>query len=203
MRELVASVNVTLDGFMAGPDGSLDWHFKYWDGELCESLCRQLARADTILLGARTYEAFANYWPAKANDLLMAKEDIVMAELMNQHTKAVVSKSIHLTPWRNTILLKGKLKKQIDQLKAQPGRDIIVLGSGQLVSSLMKLNLVDRYELWVHPVVISTGKRLFPTLSHNLQMRLTNTQVFSSGIVRLSYGCEKAVERMPVVGLSA
>lgn len=187
MRRLIASVNITLDGFMAGPDGNLNWHFSYWTGQMCEMLSKTLTKADTILLGRNTYKALAAYWPQKANDLSMPREDIALSEMMNHYVKAVVSKTISEGSWQNTIFLDGPLKTEVQRLKKQPGDDIIILGSNQLISSLIGLDLIDKYEIWLHPVVIKEGKSLFPSLLNPLEFRLVELSPLSSGVVRIEY----------------
>jgi dihydrofolate reductase len=191
MRKLIASINITLDGFMAGPDGSLDWHFAYWDCQMCESLGQLLSEADTLLLGANTYVAFAGYWPSKTSDLCMARQDIILAEIMNNYKKVVISKTINGNAWHNTTVLKGKLQENIYQLKKQPGRDIVVLGSRSLLIALMKHKLIDQFELWVHPVKIENGRELFKPSSHNFSLCLVDSRPFNSGVVRMTYKCEQ------------
>jgi dihydrofolate reductase len=190
MRKIIASVNITLDGFMADKDGGLGWHFNYWDNQLGEALCRQLYEADTLLLGGNTYRAFAGYWPFIANNLNGAREDLIIAELLNNCTKVVVSETIAGDAWPDTIILKGKLADKIKLLKTQPGKDLIVLGSRQLLMALARLNLIDRYELWVHPVTIGKGKALF-NAANPPALQLLQTRQLDSGVVHLSYNCNQ------------
>ena len=150
-------MNVTLDGFMSGVNCELDWHFKSWTIEMAECLCEELSKADTILLGRITYNAMATYWPAKATDCSFPREDIAFADMMNTYNKIIFSRTLKKVKWNNSRLAKKNIAKEIFQLKQQPGRNIIVYGSGQLVSSLMQLNLVDEYQLWIHPVLLREG----------------------------------------------
>lgn len=187
MRKLIVSMNVTLDGFMSGPNCELDWHFQSWTTEMAEALCEQLDKADTILLGRITYTAMAKYWPSKAMDLTYPREDIAFAEMMNQYTKIVFSKTLVTTGWCNSRLVKDKLADEIVKLKRQHGKDMIIYGSGKLVSALMKLDLIDEYHVWVHPVVIGKGKPLFKNLQNRMHLELSKAKTFHSGVVLLSY----------------
>lgn len=182
-------MNVTLDGFMSGVNCELDWHLQSWTGEMAECLCEELSKADTILLGRITYNAMATYWPAKATDCSFPREDIAFADMMNSYNKIVFSKTLQKVRWNNSRLVKKNIAKEIFQLKQQPGKNIIVYGSGQLVSSLMQLNLIDEYQLWIHPVLLKEGNPLFSE-HHNLQqlhLQLAKTKTFNSGVTLLCY----------------
>ena len=154
-------MNVTLDGFMAGPNCELDWHFNYWDEEMARHAGEQLSKADTILLGRVTYNAMAKYWPSKMMDLLCPREDVAFAYMINGCQKVVFSKTLQHTTWNNSRLAKENIRKEIIKLKQQPGKDMIVYGSGSIVSALTRFGLIDEYILWLHPVVLGKGKMLF------------------------------------------
>jgi dihydrofolate reductase len=187
MRKVIASINVTLDSYMSGPNCELDWHFERWGPDLAQSFCEQLSNADTILLGRITYCAMAMYWPKKSQDLSFPREDIAFADMMNNYTKVVFTNTLKNSVWDNSKLLKGNLKKEMLNLKKQPGKDIIIYGSGKLISCLNELGLIDQYTLWVHPVILGRGKPLFRYLSENLDMKLVKTNTFHSGVVMLDY----------------
>lgn len=121
MRKLIVSMNVTLDGFMAGPDCELNWHFNYWNEEMAAYASVQLNEADTILLGRVTYTAMAKYWPLVNTDLLYAREDLAFADMMNRYRKVVFSNTLVTTEWNNAHLAKGNLKTAVEQLKKEPG----------------------------------------------------------------------------------
>lgn len=195
MRKLIVSMNITLDGYLSGPDGGLDWHFNCWTEELRDALCDQLAKADTILLGRVTYEAMAEYWPLKSVDPFCRNEDFAFANMMNSYAKIVVSNSIQQTLWNNTQILKGNLQQQITNIQKKPGRDIIVYGSSELIKGLMKANLPDEYHLWVHPVILGKGKSLFTGWQHHFKLNMINTKTFSSGVVLIQYSLLKANTR--------
>ena len=188
MRKLIVSMNVTLDGFMAGPNCELDWHFQSWTTEMADSLYQQLSKADTILLGRITYKAMARYWPQQAKDLSFPREDIAFADLMNNYTKLVFSKTLITPEWNNSRIIKDNPVHEITKLKKCSGKDMIIYGSGKIVECLTNSGLVDEYQLWVHPVLLGKGKPLFRNLPERLSMKLFKTKSFSSGVIILYYG---------------
>lgn len=203
MKKLVVSMNVSLDGFMAGPDCDLSWHFARWGIDMAEHLCEQLYNADTILLGRVTYNAMARYWPSVAASVSIAREDIAFAEMMNRHKKVVFSKTMSSADvaakgWYNSSLASHDFNMEIHQLKKSknsPAKDLIVYGSGRLVNSLIEGGLVDEYQLWIHPVVLGSGKRLFENRQSQRaknEMRLFKSRTFGSGVVVLYYDMAKA-----------
>lgn len=187
MRKVVVSMNVTLDGFMAGPDCELDWHFNYWNDEMAEAAAEQLSKADTILLGRITYRAMALYWPYQAVNLSFARQDIAYADMMNNYKKVVFSKTLTHLGWQNSRLVHGGLKKEIRRLKKEQGKNIIIFGSGSIVSALIKSDLIDEYQLWVHPVLLGNGKPLFKNSKNKTQLSLFHQEKFSSGVTVFFY----------------
>lgn len=189
MRKIVASINITLDGFMAGPNSELDWHFRHWTEEMSETTGRELSKADTILLGRITYEAMAAYWSSAVLDLSFPRGDLAIAEMMNNHTKVVFSRSLVRTGWKNARLAGRNMRLEIARLKnggSNSSKNILVYGSHTLVSSLIKLDLIDEYLLWVHPIILGKGKSLFGRPASR-QLRLVSSKVFVSGVVLLRY----------------
>ncbi|MEP7253488.1 MAG: dihydrofolate reductase family protein [Ginsengibacter sp.] len=198
MKKLVVSMNVTLDGFMAGPNCDLTWHFARWTIDMAEHLCEQLNNADTILLGRITYNVMARYWPYVAASVSIAREDIAFAEMMNSYKKVVFSKTMSHSEvvskgWGNSSLAVNDVAKEIRRLKNlknSPNKDLIVYGSCRLVNSLVEAGLVDEYQLWVHPVILGNGKPLFGNNGSSLlkdNLHLFKSRTFSSGVVVLYY----------------
>jgi dihydrofolate reductase len=187
MRRLIVSLNVSLDGFISGPDGELDWHINCWSGEMGEALCARLAKADTLLLGRVTYEAMARYWPAQLNSSSCREADYAFAEMMCRYEKIVFTNTLSSPTWSHTTFVDGDVKQTIDALKRQPGRDIMVYGSGQLVQSLMQTNSVDEYQLWLHPVLLGAGKRLFQSTQSSEPLNLICSETFPSGVMMVRY----------------
>jgi dihydrofolate reductase len=143
--------------------------------------------ADTILLGRVTYKAMAQYWPSSMADPFFPRDDMAIADMMNSYSKIVFSKTLKTTQWNNSRLARGNPDYEIAQLKQQQGKNIIIYGSNKLVSTLADFNLVDQYQVWIHPVVLGQGKALFRDLRAKLDMKLLGTKTFSSGVVMLNY----------------
>jgi dihydrofolate reductase len=187
MRKLVVSMNVTLNGYMAGPYGELDWHTPYWDSQLSRAVTQQLGTADTLLLGRATYSAIAPYWQAQQGNQFGAREDADYADMINRCEKVVFSRTLKNVSWRNSRLAGRNVIKEVSALKHSPGKDLLVYGSGKLVATLTKLHLVDEYRFWVYPVVLNKGHPLFKGLKERLSMRPAKISVFDSGVVLLCY----------------
>lgn len=160
MRKLIVSEFISLDGVVEDPGGAEGferggWNSPYWNDELAAYKRDELFSADGMLLGRVTYEGFAASWPDASHE---AGE---YADRMNSFPKYVVSSTLTDLTWNNSHLLDGDLEKQVRRLKKQPGQDLLVFGSGQLVRRLIQLNLVDQLRLQVHPVTVGRGQRLF------------------------------------------
>src|SRR6266566_6635618 len=181
MRKVIASPFITLDGFIAGPQGELDWDAGggEFDRDMLPLL---LKRADTIVLGRVTYQELAAYWP------FASTEDDINAELMNTVSKIVFSRTLEQVEWGkwgNARLVKDDPAEVIAHLKQQPGKDMVIFGSGRLVSQLAQAGLIDEYQLRVNPVVLGSGKRLFPDLTERVKLKLLDSRTSPSGVVVL------------------
>jgi len=182
MRKVIVSMNLTLDGFMAGPNWELDWHFNYWNDEMAEEAAQQLSRADTILLGRITYDAMAQYWPFQGISFNFARQDIAFADMMNNHRKIVFSKTLSKTIWHNSLIIKENLNDKVTQLKNQPGKDIIIFGSRSIITALVQSGLIDEYQLWVYPLLLGNGKLLFKNEKNKPRLKLIHKKDFFSGV---------------------
>jgi len=190
MRKVIVSMNITLDGFMSGPHCELDWHFTRWSADMGESLALELSKTSILLLGRITYQAMAKYWPLRIVDRTTARGDLPFALLVNDHKKLVYTNTLTELTWKNSQLLKGRVSEAIGALKkaGENGTgDIMVYGSGQLVRALIKLDMVDEYQLWVHPVLLGEGKTLFHQHKIQSDLQLTGSQLFESGVILLYY----------------
>jgi dihydrofolate reductase len=183
MRKVVVSEFVTLDGVIEDPS----WTFQFSSAEQEKFKFDELAAGDAFLLGRVTYEGFAAAWPH------MTEEAGEFADMMNGYPKYVVSTTLEEPlEWNNSTLIKGNVAEEITRLKQEPGKEILVFGSGDLVNTLMRHDLVDEYRLMVFPVVVGNGKRLFEDGRDTKVLRLVGTETLSSGVVVLSY--QPAVE---------
>ena len=181
MRKLFAFNMVTLDGFFEGPNQDISWH--HVDDEFNQFAIEQLGKVDTILFGRVTYELMASYWPT----LAATTDDPIVADLMNRVPKIVFSRTLQKAEWNNTRLIKDQIAEEIATLKQQPGKDIAVFGSANLLSSLIQMGLVDEHRIIVNPVVLGKGSPLFQGIAEQLELKLTSTRIFGSGNVLLAY----------------
>ena len=186
MSRLIVAEFLTLDGVMEAPgfeehrDGKNAWALRLQTPEMQDFFRDQLARVEAFLLGRTTYQIWAAFWPTAGGDADVAKQ-------MNDATKYVVSNSLKQADWANSTILSGNWAAQVAELKRQPGADILVEGSADLVHGLMEHDLIDEYQLLVFPVILGSGKHLFRDGIDLRPLRLVNTRVFPSGVVLLVY----------------
>ncbi|GGQ34801.1 dihydrofolate reductase family protein [Streptosporangium pseudovulgare] len=176
MRKIVAGFFLSLDGVMESPE---KWHFPYFNEEMGQAVAAQAAGADAMLLGRATYQEFAGYWPTAGDD--------PMAAQMNETPKYVVSSTLKTLEWQNSTLISGNVVEEITRLKQGPGRDISITGSATLVRSLLREGLLDELRLLVHPIVVGSGRRLFPEGGEQTPLKLVESQTFGTGVVHLVY----------------
>lgn len=187
MRRLIVSNLMSLDGFIAGPNGELDWFVRegFLKGTEFGRYARELiSSVDAILLGRRTYEEFVSYWPTATED------DPVITERMNALPKIVFSRTLDKVgwgKWNNARLVKEDAAEEVRRLKQGQGKDMVIYGSGGLVSGLMKVGLIDEYQIFVQPVVLGKGKPEFQGLDVRYQLRLVAVKPFKAGAVGLYY----------------
>lgn len=177
MRKVFATEFLTLDGVMEAPD---QWSFQFWSDESGTFKLDELLATDALLLGRVTYEGFAAAWPS------MTDEE-GFAERMNGLPKYVVSTTLDEVAWNNSHLIKGDVAKEVAALKQQPGQDIAIHGSADLVRTLMQHGLIDEYRLMLFPVVVGKGKRLFRDEGEKTALKLVESKTFASGVVVLTY----------------
>lgn len=180
-------MNITLDGFIAGPNCELDWHFSYWNEDMSKTACEELQKADTILFGRKTYLGMSAYWKTVYANHMVPREDLAFLEMVSNHRKIVFSRTLAKAEWNNSRLVSTDAVNELKRLKARPGKNMIVYGSGNFVSSLMQNGIVDEYRLWIHPVFLKTGKPFYNGDQHSDSLLLLETQTFLSGVVLLSY----------------
>jgi dihydrofolate reductase len=177
MRKIVAGLFISLDGVVEAPD---QWHFPYFNDEMGAAVGAAMAASDTMLLGRRTYEEFAGYWPHQG-------ADVPLAEQMNATPKLVVSTTLDTVEWQNSTLIKGNVAEALTGLKQQPGKNINITGSGTLVRSLLRDGVLDELMLLVHPIVVGRGKRLFEEMGDQVPLQLVDSRTFSTGVLALTY----------------
>jgi len=176
MRKIVAGLFVSLDGVMESPE---KWQLPYFNDEMGVAVGSLIAAGDTLLLGRRTYQEFANAFADKTGD--------ANADQMNNTPKLVVSTTLDTVAWQNSTLIKGNVVEELTKLKQQPGRNINISGSATLIQSLLRDNLLDELHLLVHPIVVGSGKRLFPDGGDQVALTLVDSRTFSTGVLHLTY----------------
>lgn len=176
MRKVVSGLFISLDGVVESPE---KWQFDHFDAEMAAGLDAVIAAADAALLGRVTYQAWEGYWPNSQAE--------PFASFINNSPKYVVSKTLQKADWKNSFLVKGPLVEEITRIKQQPGKNIAVSGSPSLVLSLLENDLLDELTLMVIPVIAGSGKRLFKERGNLKRLRLTGSQISSSGVAILTY----------------
>ena len=190
MRKLIVSTFLTLDGVMQAPgkadedtEGSFTqggWQLGYFDDVFGQTVMQEFASTDALLLGRKTYDIFAAHWPHQP-------EGDPIAPMMNAFDKYVVTTTLDQADWVNSHIVKGDVPAEIKEIKESTGKDIRVIGSGELVQTLMENDLVDQYDLMIHPLVIGSGKRLFREGTPSTKLRLVDNNVSTTGVVILTY----------------
>ena len=183
MRRVILSNLVSLDGYMAGPGDDIAWFSSLPDSEFEAYAVDTLGSIDTILFGRVTYELMAGYWPTAKPDA----DDPRIIEAMNKLPKIVFSRTLKLVSWNNTRLVKGDIAQEVARLKGQPGKDMVIYGSGSLVSALAPVGMIDEYRIFVAPVVLGSGKALFRDIAKRVPLKLLDTRKFAAGLILLRY----------------
>jgi dihydrofolate reductase len=177
MRKVVAVELLSLDGVMESPE---EWAFSYSNDEMEEANASGMAASYALLMGRVTYEQMAAYWPNQPGGT-------PMVDYINSVPKFVVSTTLEEVGWNNSTLIQDNVAEEITELKRQPGKDITILGSGTLVRSLLRDDLIDELRLMVHPVVLGSGKRLFEEGGDQKRLELVDSKTFSTGVLYLTY----------------
>jgi dihydrofolate reductase len=190
MRRIVANVSLSLDGVMQAPGRSDEdtrdgfthggWAMRYFDPVMAADAGAAMAELPDLLFGRRTYEDFYSVWPRR--------KDNPFTEVLNRSRKFVASRTLEEPlPWERSTLLRGEASATVAALKEQPGGDLVALGSGVLLRSLLENGLVDELRLSIHPLVLGSGRRLFPDGGGVLRMSLVESKTTTTGVVIATY----------------
>jgi dihydrofolate reductase len=196
MRKVIVNEFLSLDGVMQGPgdpdedrEGGFEhggWQMPYFDEDFAKVAFEGMAQTDGYLFGRKTYQIMAAYWPNQS-------DDVPFAASLNGLPKHVASTTLsEPLEWQNSTLLQGDVAKAVAELKEQPGKNLVVLGSGELVQTLMENDLVDEYGLMINPIVLGSGKRLFGDWSRRLPLRLVRSMTTSTGVLVATYEPQRA-----------
>jgi dihydrofolate reductase len=190
MRKLVASAFVSLDGVMQAPGAPEEdptggfayggWIFNYGDEGMDISASGFDGKDRDVVLGRKTYEIFEAYWPYQPADNPIAKT-------LNSARKYVASRTLKTLQWKNSVLLGEDIAQAIAALKAQPGYDLQIIGSSNLIQSLQAASLIDEYNVWTYPLILGRGKRLFESTAKPSALRLVSTKASTTGVVMSTY----------------
>lgn len=183
-------MQITLDGFVAGRGGELDWMTFSTDEKITNRVNELTDSSDTILMGRKMTDGFIDYWSSVLENPESPEYDF--AKKMIDIPKIVFSKTVKKSKWVNTTVANGDLTEEIEKLKNENGKDIIVYGGADFVSSLIEKNLIDEYHFFINPVAIGEGLSIFGDLKENLNFRLIKSDAYSTGEVELHYAARKS-----------
>lgn len=181
MRTISAFAFISLDGYYKGPDEDISWHLHTEEGDQFSQ--QQLQSGNILLFGRSTYKMMYGFW----SSAIAAELYPEVASKMNAAEKMVLSNSLSTVSWNHTTLIKGDTVQHIKNLKQMEGKNISILGSGTIVQSLTRANLIDEYQLMIDPVLIGQGTRLFEKMAEEIRLSLVNIQTFRTGTVILTY----------------
>lgn len=182
MRKVHSFTSISLDGFFTDRTGDMGWAHRH-DEEWRAFSSGNASGDGELLFGRKTYEMMASFWPTPQAAQMLPE----VAAGMTRMRKYVVSRSLDKADWQNTWVLRGDLAGEVEKLKAGPGPDIVILGSGSIVSQLTQARLIDEYQVVVIPVVLGLGRTLFETVRDKLDLKLTKSKSFTNGNVVLWY----------------
>jgi len=182
MRKIVAFEQVSLDGFFVDAKGDMSWAHKQ-DAEWNAFTAGNAGGNGALLFGRKTYEMMASFWPSASAMQIAPK----VAEGMNNLSKFVFSRTLESVSWKNTTLLKGDLVTSVAEMKQESGPDMVILGSGSIVSQLSAKGLIDEFQIIVNPLILGAGRTLFEGVPGRISLRLLKTRAFGNGNVILYY----------------
>ena len=185
MRKIISFMHISLDGFVAGPNGEMNW-IKV-DEEIFDHVGKRIGETDTALYGRATYEMMENYWPTAGDEPGASKHDIGHSKWYKRAHKIVLSKTMKDTSLANTTIISDNLADRINEIKKQPGTEILLFGSPTATHALIQLGLIDGYWLFVNPIILGRGIPLFTDIKEKIKLNLLTTRPFTSGVTELNY----------------
>ncbi|MEO5562487.1 MAG: dihydrofolate reductase family protein [Chitinophagaceae bacterium] len=180
MRKVISFMHITVDGFVAGPNGEMDWINV--DSEIFDYAGRVTDEADTALYGRVTFEMMDGYWPTAGDQPNASKHSIEHSKWYNSVTKVVISKTLDEKKFKNTKVIHNNIAEEIKKLKEQKGKNIQMFGSPRASQALMEHNLIDEYWLFVNPVLLGQGIQFFKDISDKINLKLIESKTFPSGV---------------------
>jgi dihydrofolate reductase len=189
MRKVILFMHVSLDGFIAGPNGELDWIF--YDKEMENHAKQVMGKVDTAIYGRVTYQMMESFWPTVPSNPDSSQHELEHADWVEHVSKIVISKSLDKAEWNNTTLIKNNITDEISKLKQLPGKDMMIFGSPRLSHYFMQLGLIDEFQLTLNPIVLGSGTPLFKDINESFKLKLLSSKPFDSGVIALHYQIEK------------
>jgi dihydrofolate reductase len=178
-------MHISLDGFVAGLNREMDWIKA--DQEIFDYVGKRISEGDTALYGRVTYQMMENYWPTAGDKSTATKHDIEHSKWYSKVHKFVLSKTMNEGGLTNTKIISNNFSDRINEIKQQPGEDILLFGSPTATHSLIQLNLIDGYWLFVNPIILGQGIPLFVDIKDKIKLKLLTTRQFTSGVTELNY----------------
>ena len=189
MRKIISFMHISLDGFVAGPNGELNW--AKVDEEIFDHVGKRISEGDTALYGRVTYQMMESYWPTAADKPTASKHDIEHSKWYSKVHKVVLSKTMKGEDLMNTTIISDNLADRINELKQSGSEDILLFGSPTATHSLIQQNLIDGYWLFVNPIILGQGIPLFADIKEQVKLKLLpTTRQFASGVTELNYTVE-------------
>jgi len=189
MRKIISFMHISLDGFVAGPNGEMNW-IKV-DEEIFDHVGKRIGETDTALYGRVTYEMMEAYWPTAGDEPNASKHDIEHSKWYNKAHKVVLSKTMKDAVLTNTTIISDNLSNEINKIKQGAGSEILVFGSPTTTHSLIQQNLIDGYWLFVNPIILGQGIPLFVDIKDKIELKLLNNRQFTSGVTELNYTVDR------------
>ena len=189
MRKIISFMHISLDGFVAGPKGEMNW-IKV-DEDIFDHVGRRIGETDTALYGRATYEMMEGYWPTAGDKPNASKHDIDHSRWYKKAHKVVLSKTMKDASLPNTTIISDNLADSINEIKQKAGSEILLFGSPTATHALMQLDLIDGYWLFVNPIILGQGIPLFTNIKDKIKLQLVTTRQFTSGVTELSYLVDK------------
>lgn len=187
MRKLILFLHASLDSFVEGPNGAMDIGWIAYDADLANHANKILSSADTVIWGRATYQMMHNYWPTMLSNPEASEHERNHAEWIEKTEKIVFSTTLDTVEWNNSRLVKDHVEEEINKLKQQPGKDMVILGSPRFAHYLMQLGLIDEYKITVSPVLLGSGLPLFQGIEQKTSLKLIENKTFASGAIGLHY----------------
>lgn len=185
MRDVISFVHMSLDGFVGGPKGELDWINH--DDEIFHFVSERFQDVGAALYGRTTYQMMEGYWPTIPKNPKSTPQELHHANWVERIQKVVFSRSLEKVTWNNTTLIKDNIAEEVMKLKQQPGGDLMIFGSPGFTHSLLGLGLVDAFFINVNPILVGEGIPIFRNIKEQRKLRLVHTKTFRSGVQWLQY----------------